>query len=93
MKEFEIWMGGYAATGEQAGASFLAKIEAETFHKAVEKYLELHPEYKQHYAREERYVSCKKSDEHPLGRKLDHVHKIGWCYLYDNEKDARAING
>lgn len=37
MKEFEIWMEGYAATGESSDAQFIGKIMAETFNEACEK--------------------------------------------------------
>lgn len=98
MKSFQIWIGGYRATGEDVKASYLATIEAETFDEAVQKYVKQRsesdwPEIYQYYYREERYVSCEVSNEHPLGRKLDWVHQIWACGLYDNEADARAING
>lgn len=35
--ECEVWMGGYAATGEHATAKFLGKIRAHSFREAVEK--------------------------------------------------------
>jgi len=34
MKEFQIWMEGYSATGESCGAEFLGKQVADTFEYA-----------------------------------------------------------
>lgn len=38
MKEWEIWMEGYAATGERADASFIGKAMGETFDQACENF-------------------------------------------------------
>lgn len=34
MKEFEIWIEGYAATGESSSASYLGKAKGNTFREA-----------------------------------------------------------
>lgn len=40
VKIFEVWMEGYAATGESAGAEFYGSYEAGTFKEAVGKAVE-----------------------------------------------------
>ena len=43
MKIFEIWVEGYAVTGNSAGASLLGKYEAETWNEAVKSYMKDNP--------------------------------------------------
>lgn len=43
LKEFEIWVEGYAASGERSGASLLAKQKGETWVDAVSRYMEKNP--------------------------------------------------
>lgn len=39
MKEFEIWVEGYSATGEHSPASFIGKSEGEDFFYAVKNFI------------------------------------------------------
>lgn len=34
--DYEVWMGGYSATGEHSKAKFIGKVKAETFQKACD---------------------------------------------------------
>ena len=43
MKNFDIWVEGFAITGNSAGASLLSTEEANTWDEAVEKYMAKHP--------------------------------------------------
>ena len=43
MRNFEIWMEGYAATGERAEASRIGNYTAETFDEAVLLYMKDNP--------------------------------------------------
>ena len=40
MEQFQVWLSGYAATGDRGTASFLGTFEGETFRDAVYKYVE-----------------------------------------------------
>ena len=40
MKEFEIWIEGYSATGESAPAMFIGKCVASTFKEACETFID-----------------------------------------------------
>ena len=44
MREWQIWVEGYRVTGNEAKASLLAEIEAETFDEAVEQYVASRPQ-------------------------------------------------
>lgn len=43
MEEYEIWVEGYAATGEMSGASLLAKQKGKSWVDAVSRYMEKNP--------------------------------------------------
>jgi hypothetical protein len=40
MKHFDVWIEGYRATGQSAGASYLGSAEANTFEEACDKVAE-----------------------------------------------------
>jgi hypothetical protein len=87
MKEWEIWMEGYAATGESAKASLFAKEEGEDFDDAVRRYFDKHP--RSDYDCRKRYAPRNSDGVMPLVT----THSIWGCRLFDNESDARASFG
>lgn len=87
MKEFEIWVEGYAATGERGTANMIGKGIGNTFDEAVEDYMSKNPNHG--IERNER-----KSYFDDLGyqnRRSDW--NIWACSLFDNEADARKSFG
>lgn len=86
MKEWEIWIEGYMATGESAEASFEGKFKGETFDDAVE-------EFKKQYVgvvdAREGYGPRNEEGIMPLIK----IHSIWACRLFDNETDARKSFG
>jgi hypothetical protein len=98
MPVIEIWMEGYAATGESNTASLLGCYEAASFDEAVRAMLadqekEKWRDIRAYYSCSERSVSCAKSAAHPLGRRFAPVHALWGCRLFDNEADARKSFG
>ena len=49
-KVYQIWMEGFAITGNSSKATFLGEMEAESFQQACDKYVEENPEYKKLYS-------------------------------------------
>lgn len=88
MKEYEIWIEGYAATGERSNASFIGKAIGDSFHEACENF-----RYPKDITRpSDGNIIVHKGE--PL--KLDHSRSypsIWACQLFDNEADARASFG
>lgn len=86
-KEFDIWMEGYAATGEHGTATLVGKGTGETFDEAVRDYMSKTPNHgieevtRNRYSSEENYNN-RKSNWH-----------IWACRLFDNEADARKSFG
>lgn len=94
MKEWEIWMEGYSATGEHAGASFNGKFEGDTFDEAVENYLSKRettdwPDIRQYYRKGEKFLP--RNSEGVM--KIVTKHSIWACQLFNNEVDARKSFG
>lgn len=78
MKTFEIWMEGFAATGQNSGASFHGTRQGETFKEAVDALMENWSKQKPKEV---------KVNYNP--KKLSY-----WgCRFYDNEVDARKSFG
>ena len=87
MKEFEIWIEGYAATGEHAGASLVGKGNGETFDEAVLDYMSKNTNHGIEENGRNRYMS----DEAYKNRRSNW--NIWACSLFDNEADARKSFG
>lgn len=94
MKTFEIWMEGYAATGESSPAHKIGEAEGETFEEACQNFR--HP--KTIISEFTGEVIITKGD--PIGLDLNgegvqryERPSIWACRLYDNEQDARKHFG
>lgn len=87
LREFEIWVSGYVASGQRATARMIGKGTGTSFDEAVEDYMSKNPKHgiekecRNYYSTEEDYIN----------------RKINWniwrCGLYDNETDARKSHG
>lgn len=63
MKTWSIWMEGYAATGNSAGASFVGESEGETFLEACINYYKINdPENKYYDPNRNTYWGCNHFD-------------------------------
>lgn len=89
----EIWMEGYAATGEHGTAQRIWTGEAKDFDDAVRKYNEKYfKEFPDGKFPAEPYTrNCFTSDEAFKNRRANW--KIWGCALYNNEQDARKSFG
>lgn len=59
MEVFEIWSAGYVATGQRAGPTKLANIEAEDFKSACDKLAERNSQFDKYYNPEDlTYWGC-----------------------------------
>jgi hypothetical protein len=85
-KEFEIWVEGYRATGEEGSATFLGKFPGNTFDEAVENYKIAHPGT---VDTREAYAPRNEDGVMPIVK----IHSIWACRLFDNEADARKSFG
>jgi len=87
MREFEIWVEGYAATGERGIAQMIGKGFGNTFDEAVEDYMSKNPKHgiekndKNRYMNEQAYQNRRSN------------WNIWACNLFDNEVDARISFG
>lgn len=73
MREFEVWMEGYSATGQSSPHRFIGKVKAKTFKEAC-------------YIALKNYFHC---DEEEFKRLYDPKNNSFWgCKCFDNEKDA-----
>ena len=88
MKEWEIWMEGYCATGQSAPATFEGKWEGESFDKAVEKFVFV----KNLWHLYDKGTRLLPRDSDGIMKEVT-VHRIWACRLFDNEADARASFG
>ncbi len=85
--KYEIWMEGYAATGESSGAQLIGDGEGNTFDEAVKDYMSKNPEHgikpneRNGYISEEAYTHRRSN------------WNIWACSLFDNEADARKSFG
>ena len=72
MKEYEVWMEGYRATGESAPHRFIGKAEAETFkdacYIAVKNWCSSEEDFKKYYNSENQ--------------------SFWGCRCFDNERDS-----
>lgn len=86
MKEYEIWIEGYAATGERAGASYLGKAIGETFAEACRNFREPEDVFNMGIQIRKKGDPLKLDEHYPYP-------SIWACRLYDNEADARRFFG
>lgn len=85
--KIELWMEGYAVTGETAKASMIYECDANSFDEAIVKH---NAEYPQHMIK--KYERSQfESDEAYEGYK-DKYH-LWLCGIFDNELDARKSFG
>lgn len=77
MKNFEIWVEGYMATGESGKAMLFGNINAGSFDEAVAKLLEIKPSLKPYYNYNEKTGT----------------HSYWGCRMFDNENEARSSFG
>lgn len=88
MTEYEIWIEGFAATGQHQKAHLIGKSKGNTFKEACENFR--HPEDIMKYDGTE--VLVKKGT--PLSLDEDREAPSIWaCKLHDNEQDARKAFG
>lgn len=90
--KYEIWMGGYRATGEYGTAQKIGESIGVDFADAVRNYMKTHPTS----GIEER-GDPKIANDELAGERMREMHKpsfsIWGCHLFDNEKDARKTFG
>jgi len=90
-REIQLWMEGYAATGESGTAQFIGLYKAYDFDDAVRQYIEDHPEFKEN-ALPSRYTRESFSSDEAFASRRSNW-KIWGCALFDNEADARKAFG
>jgi hypothetical protein len=87
VREFEIWMEGYAAMGEHGTAQMIGKGFGSTFDEAVKDYMSKNPNHGIGENGKNRYIS---EDAYKNRRSNWNI----WaCNLFDNEADARKSFG
>jgi hypothetical protein len=87
LREFEIWMEGYAATCEHGTAQMIGKGFGSTFDEAVKDYMSKNPNHGIEENGKNRYIS---EDAYKNRRSNWNI----WaCSLFDNEADARKSFG
>lgn len=80
--EYQIWMEGYAATGERSDAQYIGKSQGETFEEAVLNY------------RDQEGNPIKIDRNQDGTPRIFGGHLCIWaCRLFDNEEDARKSFG
>lgn len=84
--KIQIWMEGYAATGESATASMIGEYEAIDWDDAVRQYKEQYP----HHVDTKRVPKNIKSVRDDSFTK---IYSIWACRLFDNAADARKSFG
>ena len=76
MKEYEVWMEGYRATGESAPHQFIGRVMAQSFkdacYIAVKKWCKDDSEFKRYYNEEKQ--------------------AFWGCRCFDNEKDSMTFD-
>lgn len=86
MKEYEIWIEGYVATGESSRASFIGKAMGETFEEACRNFREPEDQFIWGIQVKKKGGALKLDSHYP--------YPSSWaCRLYDNETDARRSFG
>ncbi len=80
MKTYEVWVEGYSATGDAAGASLEGTVEANSWEEAVEK-----ASLKRHGQKQfdTYYNKCSKTG----------IQSFYGCHYFDNSVDARKSFG
>lgn len=93
-KEFEVWMEGYAASGEHSDASFLGKVVAENFDEACIKLQGKHLDKNSDgtYSRGA-YRGKLPPPSKGVSEKMQGNYSVWACQLFDNETDARKSFG
>jgi hypothetical protein len=87
-KEFEIWIEGYAATGEYSHASYIGKSSGHSFEDACRNF-----RYPEDIIREyDGMIIVHKGESLKLDENRSHP-CIWACRLFDNETDARESFG
>ena len=87
MKAFEIWIEGFAATGQSQGAHMIGSSQGNSFDEAVENYIIKNPDCVIEKNGRGRYMD----DEAYANRRSNW--NIWACNLFDNEIDARKSFG
>lgn len=87
MKEFEIWVEGYSATGEHGNAQMIGKGFGDSFDEAVKDYMNKNSGHGIQENRRNRYID----DESYQNRRSNW--NIWACNLFDNEIDSRKTFG
>ncbi len=87
MKTFQIWMEGYAATGERGTANMIGTGQGETFDDAVRDYMARTPKHGIEENGRNRYINESAYQRRPSNW------NIWGCNLYDNEAEARKTFG
>ena len=87
MKTFQIWMEGFAATGQSQDAHYIGESKGEDFADACNNFT--YPNDIKNLSDE---VIVKKGDKLKLDEHRDYP-CIWACRLYDNETDARKYFG
>lgn len=101
-KEYDIWIEGYAATGESSTASYVGKSQGETFEDAVKSFRYPEDVKRQWAMKGEDPVLIHKGS--PLNLDTDKSQSDGFrrhggklcswaCRYFDNEIDARKSFG
>lgn len=84
-REYEIWIEGYAATGEHSTASYIGKGFGETFEEAVINF---------RYPDDGEPINLDKDENQPDGFRRYGGRLCSWaCGYFDNESDARKSFG
>ena len=87
MKEYEIWVEGYIATGESGVAQKLGSAMGNNFDEAVENYINVTPNTNIEANTRNKYIS----NEAYINKNSNW--NIWACNIYDNEVDARKAFG
>lgn len=97
-KEFDIWIEGYAATGEHSPASYIGKAMGETFEEACINFRYPHDIMREWPLPGEDPILINKGEQlkldiHTDGSIVRDPPRIWACRLFDNESDARKSFG
>jgi hypothetical protein len=90
LKEYEVWMQGYAATGQSAKAQFIGKVEARSFKQAC--HILMCQDYLKNHTSENLRAPNQWIDPDRWDYDPDSCSYWG-CKLFDNETDARKTYG
>jgi len=87
VREFEIWVEGYSATGEHGTAQMIGKGTGNDFNEAVKDYMKKIPQHGIEENGRDRYIT----EDAYLNRISNW--NIWACNLFDNESDSRKSFG